>query len=73
MRKGGPATATAAMQYRGYQDFYSNGPYARYLLQHSVVGSTTARLLYVSQPAGAFPDPPLPELLVYLGVRAQSS
>lgn len=61
------------MQYRGYQDFYSNGPYARYLLQHSVVGSTTARLLYVSQPAGAFPDPPLPELLVYLGVRAQSS
>jgi AraC-like DNA-binding protein len=34
-----------------------------------VVGSTTARLLYVSQPAGAFPDPPLPEFLVYLGVR----
>jgi AraC-like DNA-binding protein len=60
---------TAAMHYRGYQDFYSNGPYAQYLRHHSVVGSTTARFLYVSQPAGAFPDPPLPEFLVYLGVR----
>jgi AraC family transcriptional regulator len=57
------------MQYRGYHDFYSNGPYAPYLLQRLAVGSTTARLLYVSQPAGAFPDPPLPEYLVYLGVR----
>lgn len=62
-------SATAPVQYRSYQDFYSKGPYARYLLQHSVVGSTSVRLLYVSQPAGAFPDPPLPEFLVYLGVR----
>ncbi len=57
------------MRYQSYQGFYSNGPYARYLLQHSLVGSTTARLLHVSQPAGAFPDPPLPEFLIYLGLR----
>jgi AraC family transcriptional regulator len=57
------------MQFRGYQDFYSNGPYAQYLLRHSAVGTTTARLLHVSQPAGAFPDPPLPDFLIYLGVR----
>ena len=44
--------------YSGYQDFYSNGPYAQYLVEHQLVGSTTARLLHVAQPAGACPDPP---------------
>ncbi len=55
--------------YSGYQDFYSNGPYAQYLVEHRLVGSTTARLLHVAQPAGEFPDPPLPEFLVYLALR----
>ena len=55
--------------YSGYQDFYSRGPYAPYLIEHRLVGSTAARLLHVAQPAGAFPDPPLPEFLVYLALR----
>jgi len=58
--------------YSGYQDFYSNGPYAPYLIEHRLVGSTMARLLHVAQPAGAFPDPPLPEFLVYLALRGTS-
>jgi AraC family transcriptional regulator len=58
--------------YSGYQDFYSNGPYAQYLLEHRLVGSTTARLLHVAQPPGAFPDPPLPEFLVYLALRGSN-
>jgi len=52
--------------YRGYQHFYSAGPYAKHLVEHRLAGSTPARLLHVAQPAGAFPDPPLPEFLVYV-------
>jgi hypothetical protein len=55
--------------YRSYQEFYSGGPYANYLVEHRLVGSSTVRLLHVEQPSGEFPDPPLPEFILYVAVR----
>lgn len=55
--------------YRSYQEFYSGGPYANYLVEHRLAGSSTVRLLHVEQPSGEFPDPPLPEFILYVAVR----
>jgi AraC family transcriptional regulator len=57
------------MPYRSYHDFYSCGPNGQRLLQDAVVGSTTARLLYVSQPPGEFTDPAVPEFALFVGLR----
>jgi AraC family transcriptional regulator len=71
-RSDAKASSMQQQAYRGYQQFYSTGPYANYLVEHRLAGSTTARLLHVAQPAGAFPDPPLPEFLIYVCLAGAS-
>jgi AraC-like DNA-binding protein len=55
--------------FRGYLDFYRRGPYAPHLAEHRLVGADGCRMLRVSQPGGALPDPPLPEFMLYLALR----
>ncbi len=55
--------------FRGYLDFYRRGPYAPHLAEHRPVGADGCRMLQVAQPGGAFPDPPLPELMLYLALK----
>lgn len=59
-------------QFSSYQEFYSQGPYSPYLIEHRLVGTTPARLLHIQQPAGEFPDPPLPEYLLYVALQGAS-
>jgi AraC family transcriptional regulator len=56
-------------EFTSYQEFYSKGPYAGYLLEHRLVGTMTARVLHIRQPAGEFPDPPLPEYFLYVALQ----
>lgn len=56
-------------EFTSYQQFYSRGPYASYLVEHRLVGTTAARILHVRQPAGEFPDPPLPEYFLYVALQ----
>jgi AraC family transcriptional regulator len=55
--------------FRGYLDFYRRGPYAPHLAEHRLVGADGCRMLRVAQPGGAFPDPPLPEFMLYLALK----
>jgi len=55
-----------AQPYAGILDFYQRGPYAAYLQEHRLAGSTPVRMFKVSQPAGQYPDPPTPDLAIQL-------
>jgi AraC family transcriptional regulator len=60
------------MRPRGYSsigDYYRHGPYKAYARECRSAGSTPIDLVRVSQPAGSFPDPPLPALSVLMVVR----
>lgn len=52
--------------YVDYLDYYRRGPYASYLNEHRLTGSSRVRLLDVSKPAGIFPDPPLSDFIIVL-------
>lgn len=52
--------------YSGILDFYQRGPYAAYLKEHRLAGSTPVRMFKVAQPAGHYPDPPTPDLAIQL-------
>jgi AraC family transcriptional regulator len=58
--------------YTGYFDFYSRGPYAAYLVEHQLLGTNDVRLVHAAQPAGEFPDPPMPEYFLYVALRGAS-
>lgn len=57
------------MQFRSYPEFYREGPYAPYLTADRPAGSGAVRLLRIEQPAGDFPDPPMPEFFLYVALR----
>ena len=55
--------------YSSIGDYYRHGPYKAYARECRSAGSTPIDLVRVSQPAGSFPDPPLPALSVLMVVR----
>lgn len=55
--------------YSDHADFYRRGPYARYLTGRKTVGSRPVAMFAAEQPAGAYPDPPMPGLLLYLALQ----
>lgn len=52
------------MEYNSHLDFYSRGDFAPYVRDRRLIASAPADMLEIAQPAGDFPDPPLPELLI---------
>jgi AraC family transcriptional regulator len=50
-------------------EYYRRGPYQAYARECRSVGRTPVDLVRVSQPAGSFPDPPLPALSVLMVTR----
>lgn len=54
--------------YSSYIEFYQRGPYARFLLEHRSAGAAPVRMFTVDQPAGDYPDPAFPELLLYVAL-----
>ncbi|GLO80009.1 helix-turn-helix domain-containing protein [Sulfitobacter pontiacus] len=58
--------------YLDHADYYARGPYARYLTDRKVIGRQPVAMFSADQPAGQFPDPAMPTVLLYLarkGVR----
>lgn len=49
-----------------HADFYRRGPYARYLTDRKAIGRQPVAMFSADQPAGQFPDPPMPTVLLYL-------
>lgn len=47
-----------------YFDHYTHGAFAPHVMEHQLVCSSGVWMLDVVQPAGAYPDPPLPELVI---------
>lgn len=45
-------------------EFYTQGAFAPYVVDRKLIASAPAAMLEIAQPAGDFPDPPLPELIV---------
>ena len=62
-------------QWKDYEDFYANGPYAPHLREARVGGSATLQLLDIGQPPGDWSDPAVPDLVIVQnrtgGMRAQ--
>src|SRR5438067_2050432 len=57
------------MRPRGYSsiaEYYRRGPYRAYAQECRSAGRTPVDLVRVSQPAGSFPDPPLPAFSVLM-------
>jgi AraC family transcriptional regulator len=50
-------------------EYYRHGPYKAYARECRSAGRTPVDLVRVSQPAGSFPDPPLPALSVLMVAR----
>ena len=50
-------------------EYYRHGPYRAYARECRSAGRTPVDLVRVSQPAGSFPDPPLPALSLFLVAR----
>jgi AraC family transcriptional regulator len=50
-------------------DYYRRGPYRAYARECRTAGRPPVDLVRVSQPAGSFPDPPLPALSLFLVTR----
>lgn len=53
-------------RYSNHVEFYRKGPYARFLLEHRSAGVAPVRMFTVDQPAGEYPDPAFPDLLLYV-------
>src|SRR5262245_26063941 len=52
-------------------EYYRHGPYRAYARECRSAGRTPVDLVRVSQPAGSFPDPPLPALSVMMIARGE--
>src|SRR5262245_32169355 len=52
-------------------DYYRHGPYKAHARECRSAGRTPVDLVRVSQPAGSFPDPPLPALSVMMIARGE--
>jgi hypothetical protein len=52
--------------YSSIGDYYRRGPYKAYARECRSAGSVPIELIRVGQPAGSFPDPPLPALSVLM-------
>jgi len=52
--------------YGDHADYYCRGPYARYLVERRAAGSETISLFTAAQPAGSYPDPAFPNMLLYV-------
>jgi AraC family transcriptional regulator len=50
-------------------DYYRNGPYHCHVRERRSAGRTPVDLVRVAQPAGSFPDPPVPALSIMMLVR----
>jgi AraC family transcriptional regulator len=59
------------MEYTGYDEFYRKGPFAPYVADRRVLSSVPALMMDIAQPAGDFPDPPVPEM-VLINARTQA-
>ncbi|WP_420555864.1 helix-turn-helix domain-containing protein [Roseovarius sp.] len=51
--------------YADHADYYQRGPYARYMTDRKLVGRAPVAMFAAEQPDGHFPDPALPNLLLY--------
>tara|TARA_R100000789_G_scaffold7097_3_gene11449 strand:- start:12251 stop:12670 length:420 start_codon:yes stop_codon:yes gene_type:complete len=60
------AQTTPNPDFSDHADFYRRGPYARYLTDRKIVGREAVSMFSVEQPAGHFPDPAMPTVLLYL-------
>ncbi|APE42637.1 hypothetical protein BOO69_03780 [Sulfitobacter alexandrii] len=60
---------TDASAFADHADFYRRGPYARYMIDRKIVGQAPVSLFSARQPAGHFPDPAMPNVLLYLATR----
>jgi AraC family transcriptional regulator len=49
-----------------HADYYARGPYAQFLTDRKVVGRQPVAMFSADQPAGRYPDPPMPTVLLYL-------
>ena len=58
-----------AGDFADYLDFYQRGPYAPFVRETRLESGSPIRMLQVAQPAGAFPDPALPQFTVQLVTR----
>jgi AraC family transcriptional regulator len=52
-------------------EYYRHGPYKAYARECRSAGRTPVDLVRVSQPAGSFPDPPLPALSLFMIARGE--
>jgi len=50
-------------------EYYRHGPYKAYARECRTAGSTPVDLIRLSQPAGSFPDPPMPTVNLFLVTR----
>lgn len=63
----------AAGEFSDHADFYQRGPYARYLTDRKIVGRQPVAMFAADQPAGHFPDPPMPTVLLYLARKGATN
>ena len=59
----------AARDWRDHADFYASGPYARYLRGRRVIGRQPVAMFEAVQPDGHYPDPAMPNALLYVARR----
>ncbi len=55
--------------YSDHADFYERGPYSCFLTERRVQGSAPIGMFMAEQPNGAYPDPALPNMLLYVARR----
>jgi AraC family transcriptional regulator len=67
--RGGRQRFIGQESFTGIAEYYRHGPYKVYAHECRSAGRTPIDLVRVSQPAGSFPDPPLPALSVFLVTR----
>lgn len=58
--------------YTRYLDYFRSGPYAPYVKECRLAGSAPVCLFHIGQPAGAFPDPPVPMFALQLIVGGKA-
>ncbi|MFN3211343.1 MAG: helix-turn-helix transcriptional regulator [Roseovarius sp.] len=57
--------AQTELRYTDHADYYRRGPYAQYMTDRKLVGRMPVAMFAAEQPDGHFPDPALPNLLLY--------
>jgi len=66
---GGPASPS----FEGFAAHYVQGPYASFVAEARLPADAPISMLWVRQPAGSFPDPPTPDLVLQLVTKGKGS